>query len=133
MSSYVDLRASNGTIYVYESTGHWDKEKKMCVCERKCVGKRNLETGEIIFSKKHLTQQAAEVQARRGPKPSPEYRRYFSGATYLMDSLGEKLGITDDLKRCFPDTYKKILSLAYYLVLEGGESYLPVSQVVDIP
>lgn len=120
MSSYVDLRASNGTIYVYESTGHWDKEKKMCVCERKCVGKRNLETGEIIFSKKHLTQQAAEAQARRGPKPSPEYRRYFSGATYLMDSLGEKLGITDDLKRCFPDTYKKILSLAYYLVLEGG-------------
>ncbi|MCD6211358.1 MAG: hypothetical protein J7J02_00105, partial [Sulfurovum sp.] len=27
-------------------------------------------------------------------------------------------GIRDDLKRCFPDTYKQILSIAYYLILE---------------
>ena len=34
-----------------------------------------------------------------------------------LDSI-EKLGITDDLKKCFPQTYKQILSIAYYLILE---------------
>jgi len=37
---------------------------------------------------------------------------------WLFDAIGEKLGITEDLKRCFPDIYKQILSLAYYLILE---------------
>jgi len=44
--------------------------------------------------------------------------RYFCGATYLFDRIGEMLGITADLKRCFPDSYRQILSLAYYLILE---------------
>ncbi len=49
--------------------------------------------------------------------PRIEDRR-FCGATYLFDSIGEETGITADLKTCFPDTYKMILSVAYYLILE---------------
>lgn len=120
MSSFVDLKAKNGTIYVYESTGRWNKEKQMCICERRCVGKRNPDTGEIVFSRKYLAEHAEVKHPKRGPVSATECRRYFSGAAYLMDSIGEKRGITADLKRCFPDTYKKMLSLAYYLVLEGG-------------
>ncbi len=30
------------------------------------------------------------------------------------------MGITQDLKQCFPDEYKQILSLAYYLILEDS-------------
>ena len=44
----------------------------------------------------------------------------FFGATYLFDAIGEKLGITNDLKQCFPDIYKQILSIAYYLILEDS-------------
>ena len=44
--------------------------------------------------------------------------RTFYGATYLFDRIGEKLGITNDLKLSFPDSYKKLLSLVYYLILE---------------
>lgn len=44
--------------------------------------------------------------------------RRFYGATYLFDCIGEKLGITEDLKICFPDTYKQILSISYFLILE---------------
>ena len=33
-------------------------------------------------------------------------------------SIGEKLGIVDDLKKCFPDTYQQVLSIAYYLIME---------------
>jgi hypothetical protein len=42
----------------------------------------------------------------------------FYGANYLFDEIGKQLGISADLKRCYPDTYKQILSIAYYLILE---------------
>lgn len=44
--------------------------------------------------------------------------RRFYGATYLFDCIGEKLGITEDLKTCFSDIYKQILSISYFLILE---------------
>ncbi len=40
------------------------------------------------------------------------------GATYLFDAIGQKLDIIRDLQKCFPETYKQILSTAYYLILE---------------
>jgi transposase len=36
----------------------------------------------------------------------------------LFDQIGIETGITADLKACFPKTYKQILSVAYYLILE---------------
>ena len=53
-----------------------------------------------------------------GPVPTTQTARSFYGATYLLDSVGEQLGITEDLKRCFPQTYQQMLSIAYYLILE---------------
>ena len=41
------------------------------------------------------------------------------GATYLLDQIGKVTGISDDLKTCFPDSYKKIESIAYFLILEN--------------
>ena len=46
--------------------------------------------------------------------------RYFYGATYLFHIIGEQLGITSDLKQCFPNTYKQIQSIAYYLILKDN-------------
>jgi len=122
--TYVYLKnKKNGTTYVYESVGHWNKEKKMCICDRKCVGKLDPLTGEIIFSKKHLeTKQPETLKPKPGPVPAMESRHHFYGATYLFDAIGMKLGITDDLKRCFPESYQQILSLAYYLILEDRNS-----------
>jgi transposase len=50
--------------------------------------------------------------------PATEETRKFYGATYLLDSIGNQIGIAKDLKICFPKTYKQILSLAYYLIIE---------------
>jgi len=58
------------------------------------------------------------VLLKEDPVSASEVTRSFYGATYLLDSIGKKLGLTDDLKRCFPDSYKQILSIAYYLILE---------------
>lgn len=106
----------NGITYVYESEGYWDKEKQQSRNHRICIGKLDPNTSELIPSKR------LNVESVNALKPGPvavtESKRLFYGATYLFDAIGEKLGITDDLKKCFPDSYKKILSIAYYLILE---------------
>lgn len=45
-------------------------------------------------------------------------KRLYCGATHVFNEIGKKTGVTDDLRQCFPDTYKQILSIAYFLVLE---------------
>jgi len=52
------------------------------------------------------------------PAPMKVHGRNFYGATYLFDRIGEATGIIDDLKTCFPYSYRKVLSIAYYLILE---------------
>jgi transposase len=107
----------NGVTYVYESRGYWDKEKQQARNNRVCIGKLDPDTGEFVPSKR-LAAQDASTAPGRGPVPCVECSRSFYGATYLFDAIGARLGITDDLRRCFPDIYKQILSVAYYLILE---------------
>ncbi len=109
----------NSTTYVYESINYWDKEKKQSRSKRVCIGKLDDE-GNIIPSKRLNEHEALACSVKRGPIPLLEKARSFYGATYLFDAIGDKLGITEDLKRCFPDTYKQILSVAYYLILEDS-------------
>jgi len=111
----------NGITYVYESQGYWDKEKQQSRSKRVCIGKVNPDTGEIIYSKR-LTAELPVISAKSGPIPTTEASHSFYGATYLFDCIGNKLGIIDDLKRCFPDAYRQILSISYYLILEDRNS-----------
>ena len=89
-------------------------EKKQSRSKRICVGKLD-ENGEIIPSKR-LTQ--PPVTTSCVSVSQTDAKRSFYGATYLFDSIGDKLGITADLKTCFPLCYKQILSIAYFLILE---------------
>ena len=95
--------------YAYESVSCWDKEKQQSRAKRRCIGKVNPETKEIIPTRK---------KDKRNAVPITDTSRSFYGATYLFDAIGDKLGITADLRKCFPDTYKQILSTAYFLILE---------------
>ena len=107
----------NGITYIYESTGYWDKQKQQARNTRKCIGKLDPVTGSFCPSKNDGSV-IVPVTVQPGRVPSIESRRNFYGATYLFDAIGEKLGITRDLKACFPESYKQILSIAYYLVME---------------
>ena len=103
-----------GIKYAYESQSYWDKEKKQSRAKRKCIGKVDPVTGQIVPTRKRKPPETQVTITHSA--------RYFCGATYLFDRMGEMLGITADLKRCFPDTYQQILSLAYYLILEENNS-----------
>lgn len=113
-----------GIIYAYETQYHWDKEKKQSCAKRVCVGKVDPITGEIIPTcgrdKKLEEKATVTATGKTGPKPFAQTRHLYYGATYLFDKLAEELGLTSDLKQCFPDSYKKLLSIAYYLILEDN-------------
>ena len=125
-------------VYVYESSSYWDKKKKQPRSKRVLIGKIDPKTGEMIPTdggckhlstegKKQAQEKEAQDQAKQQAAREKEdkklitnARRYFFGATYLLDAIAEKTGLTSDLKRCFPETYRQLLSLAYYLILEDS-------------
>ena len=103
----------SGITYAYESISYWDKEKKQSRAKRKLIGRVDEATGEIVPTDGRGHRRG---QAKTGA--STGSTRSFYGATYLLDAIGKKIGLEKDLKACFPETYKQILSLAYYLILE---------------
>lgn len=117
----------SGITYAYESNAWWDKEKKQSRSKRTLIGRLDEATGNIIPTdgrcrKDKKCQQSTDesATAKRGPLPITETSHLFYGATYLLDSIGESIGITRDLELCFPNDYKQILSIAYYLILENN-------------
>jgi len=108
----------NGVEYVYEYDSTWNVDKKYGTHKRNYIGK--MVDGVFMPNKKYSLQQELEVEKKKSPGPvaTTQSKRSFYGTTYLLDAIGEKLGIVDDLKKCFPDTYQQMLSIAYYLIME---------------
>ncbi len=108
----------NGTEYVYEYDSTWKSDKKYGTHKRNYIGK--IVDGVFIPNKQYTLQMELDKEKNKAPGPVPitECKRTFYGATWLFDAIGKKLGITADLKTCFPGTFEQILSLAYYLILE---------------
>jgi transposase len=107
-----------GTVYVYENNAYWSKEKKQMRSNRRCVGILDEVTGEIVPTKGLYKTPKIEVE----PIQLPSAKRSFYGSTYLLNEIGLKIGLIDDLKRCFPRLYLAILSIAFYLLLEPQNS-----------
>ena len=105
-----------GITYAYESISYWDKDKQQSRAKRKCIGKVDPKTERIVPTRKRKVQ--LSEKAKRGPVPIAKTARSFYGATYLFNCIGDNTGVIDDLKTCFPDSYRQILSLSYYLILE---------------
>ena len=115
---------TTGITYAYENKAYWDKEKKQSRATRVLLGKQDPETGEIVPTReyKKKSNEVVSTVTKPGTVAMTQYRRSFYGATYLFDQIGKSTGIEADLKACFPDIYKKILSIAYFLILEENNS-----------
>ena len=112
----------NGTTYAFIDKSHWNSEKKRGEHKRKYIGK--VVEGKLVFNKKYLLEKQLETQktSKPGPVPVTSCKRSFYGAVYLLSCIAEKIGLRDDLKACFGDIYKELMSLAFYLVLEEGQA-----------
>ena len=109
----------NGREYVYDYISVWNKEKQRSEQKREYIGR--MIDGEFIPNKRYRLQQElarGKGAGNCGSARVSEHKRLFAGATHLLDAIGEITGVAADIKVCFPETHKEILSLAYYLALE---------------
>jgi transposase len=103
-----------GITYVYEAVSYWDKKLKQPRNKQVCIGKIDPQTGSFIPSKRLGDQQAAA----RDPQVTASAK--IVGPSVILDTISERLGLPKILKACFPSEYLEILTMAYYLVAEGG-------------
>jgi transposase len=123
MAIVYQTNKQTGITYAYENQPFWDKEKRQSRAKRKLIGRVDRESGEILPTRKYLKHDADKsLPARPGPVPITHVSRSFFGAAWLLDEIGRTIGITEDLKACFPDSYKQILSIAYFLILEENSA-----------
>jgi len=109
----------SGITYAYRSVSYWDKEKKQSRSKRTLIGRVVGENKEIIPTDgRRRNKKEGVTVVKRGRPAVVNSSRCFYGATYLLDQIGDKTGITQDLKHCFPEHYKQILSIAYFMILE---------------
>ena len=85
-----------GITYAYESISFWDKEKKQSRAKRKCIGRVDPETRQIIPTRKKKPPGVGK-RTKRGPVPITRVARNFYGATYLFDRIGEETGVPQRL------------------------------------
>ena len=108
--------------YVYEYKSIWNKQKQHSEQKRNYIS--TITNGTFTPNKKHQLQQQLNKQQTPTKQDNPPQnptknpKRLFTGTTYLLDKITEKLGINTDLQQCFPKIHKKIQSLTYYLTLE---------------
>jgi len=103
-----------GITYVYEAISVWDKDKKQPRNKQVCIGKLDPVTGEFIPSKRLNKDQAAA----RDPKVTATAK--IIGPSLILDKITTDLDINRLLKKSFPDHYEQMLTMAYYLVANGG-------------
>jgi len=104
--------SKTGRVYVYESDSKWDKERKICVCTRKCLGHIDEVTGEVVPNRK-----------RNNPQPNDRKKEAIVkqiGTATILNAITEKMGLSDVLQKQFPDSWDKILTCSYYLSAENS-------------
>jgi len=128
--SKIKTQVISGVTYVFERTSYRISGEGKVRQKRMYLGK--YADDKSFIPNKNFYSLSAEEQRKTGlPAPgtthttsrgrpaAPEaYTRLFAGATYLFDQLSSQLGVTADLKTCFPGNWKQILSIAWFLVLE---------------
>jgi transposase len=104
MASLVYLKnKKNNTIYVYENTSFWNRETKRPDSKRRCIGKLDPDTKEII------------PNTRGTDSPSVA----TIGNSVIFNKVAGDLGIRAILESVFPDDWPEIMTAAYSLVGEG--------------
>jgi len=109
-SRLVRHKKPNGAVYVYKIVDNfWDPEKQQSRNKQVCIGKLDPETGELIPSKRLNESQAASLDAAATAKTS------VSGPAMVLNRVDEEIGLSKALAKSFPDSWRQIVSLAWYV------------------
>ena len=109
-----------GVVYVYEAEARWDpKRRQSRYGRRRLVGHVDPRTGEVVPNR-----------PTRAPASSPESHRELLGACALLDAVADESGVAAALRRALPRSWRRALTVAYYMVCEGPRPALEAAQVL---
>jgi hypothetical protein len=117
------LDRKTGVTYAYSSESYWDKEKKAPRTRQKYIGKLDTATNKIIPPKRTLTKKL-DSSCKEELSAIETVVAKVTGPALLLNKLSDELGLLVLLKRCFPEFYKEILCLVYFIVTKGQPLYL---------
>lgn len=104
MSSIVYLKnRTNGKTYAYLNESQWDSVSKKCRCKRKCLGHVDPKTGDIVPN-------------RTRAEPVDNVVVENIGLRLFFDALTNDMGLRDALRETFPDSWRLIMSMVYYIL-----------------
>ena len=109
-----------GVVCVYEAEARWDpKRKQSRYGRRRLAGHVDPKTGEVVPNR-----------PTRAPASSPESHRELLGACALLDAVADESGVAAALRRALPRSWRRALTVAYYMVCEGPRPALEAAQVL---
>jgi transposase len=121
MAAVFQTDKRSGITYAYEATYWWDKEKRQSRSTRKLIGRVD-DKGNIVPTdgRRRRDNLTAKEPFKREEVSVACTRHLFYGATYLLNEISESTGVAEDLRACFPEAWKEMLSITYYLILEDS-------------
>ncbi len=112
MASNVYVKNPNGTTYVYENISLWNPKTKKTDHIRKCIGKLDPVTKELVPTRKKKDKSPSNhVQG--------QCKVVGNGISLLLNQIAKESGLLKVLKNIFREDWQKILTCAYFLVSEG--------------
>jgi len=108
----VYVKNPNGTTYVYENISSWNPKTKKTEHKRKCIGKLDPTTEEIVPTRK------------KNDKPPSDHTQeqckvVGNGVSLLLNQVTKESGLLKVLRNIFKEDWQQILTCAYFLVSEG--------------
>ncbi|MBW6481311.1 MAG: IS1634 family transposase [Bacteroidales bacterium] len=103
--AYVIEQKVKDHVYLYEVESYWDKEKKQSRQRRTYLGRKDIQTGEIIQEKE-------------------SYAAWDYGHVALLEQIAQKTGLKAELKKAFPSVWQEIFTLSLFKITEGRPFYL---------
>ena len=80
----IEIKAKNGTVYLYEDESYWDKEKGYSTHKRTCVGKKGPD-GKPIYNKYHINREKMQALMVEVKKSNDVSSTTFVGEALILD------------------------------------------------
>ena len=89
----IEIKAKNGTVYLYEDESYWDKEKGYSTHKRTCIGKKGA-NGKPIYNTYYRNREKMHLLAAEVKKPKEVSHTTFVGETMILDKVTRDTSVT---------------------------------------
>lgn len=124
MGSIVQCKSGKYT-YLYESESYRNSNGEPRN-RRKCIGKIDPDTGKPTYNAEYLervwgTEKQPDIDNEKifSANDIKESKNNELGVSCLLESISRQIGLSDAVERAFPNTWERILTLAFFMVATG--------------